>query len=96
VAGGCIVSGTEIRESLLFSHVHTNSYSILEQAVILPHVTIARHVDLRKCVVDGGVSIPEGLTIGQDPKEDAEFFEVSKSGVTLITQPMVDAWKAAQ
>ncbi len=96
VAGGCIVSGTEIRESLLFTMVHTNSYAQLEQAVILPHVTVGRHARLRKCVVDRGVQIPEGLTVGEDPEEDARFFEVSKGGVTLITGPMVDAWTAAQ
>ncbi len=96
VAGGCIISGTEIRESLLFSMVHTNSYSQLEQAVILPRVTIGRHAHLRRCVVDRGVEIPEGLVVGEDPVADAQFFEVSKGGVTLITQPMVDAWSAAQ
>ena len=94
IAGGCIVSGTEIRESLLFTQVSTNSYSILEQAVVLPRAVVGRHASLKKCVVDRGVIIPEGLVVGDDPEADAEFFEVSKSGVTLITQPMVDAWSA--
>ena len=96
VAGGCIVSGTEIRESLLFTQVHTNSYASLEQTVVLPHVVVGRHARLRKCVVDRGVQIPEGLVAGEDPEADAAFFEVSKGGVTLVTQPMVDAWSAAR
>ncbi|WP_375262115.1 glucose-1-phosphate adenylyltransferase [Palleronia sp.] len=96
VAGGCIISGTEIRNSLLFTNVHTNSYSQLEEAVVLPHVTVGRHAKLSKCVVDARVVIPEGLVVGEDPEEDAKFFEVSKGGVTLITQPMIDAWSAAQ
>ncbi|WP_245749717.1 glucose-1-phosphate adenylyltransferase [Palleronia marisminoris] len=96
VAGGCIISGTEIRNSLLFTNVRTNSYAQLEETVVLPHATIGRHAQLSKCVVDARVIVPEGMVVGEDPKEDARFFEVSKGGVTLITQGMVDAWSAAQ
>jgi glucose-1-phosphate adenylyltransferase len=94
VSGGCIVSGTEIRESLLFTQVHTNSYSCLEQAVILPHVNVARHARLKKVVIDRGVRIPEGLVVGEDPEEDAKWFRVSDGGVTLITQAMLDMREA--
>ena len=60
VSGGCIVSGTELRRSLLFTGVRTNSYSRIEEAVILPYSTIGRHVSLRKVVIDRGVQIPSG------------------------------------
>ncbi len=96
VAGGCIISGTEIRNSLLFTQVHTNSFAMLDHAVLLPRVTVGRHARLTKCVVDRGVTIPEGLVVGEDPEADARFFELSRGGVTLITKPMVDAWSAAQ
>ncbi|NCO20890.1 MAG: glucose-1-phosphate adenylyltransferase [Rhodobacterales bacterium] len=95
VAGGCIISGTEIRESLLFTQVHTNSYASLEQAVVLPYANIGRKAKLRKVVIDRGVDVPEGLEVGFDPEEDARWFRVSEGGVTLITQNMLDA-KAAQ
>ncbi len=90
VSGGCIVSGTEIRQSLLFTMVHTNSYASLEQAVVLPYVNVARHARLSKVVIDRGVRIPEGLVVGEDPVEDAKWFRVSETGVTLITQDMID------
>lgn len=96
VAGGCIVSGTHIRESLLFTQVHTNSYAQLDQTVLLPYVNVGRRARLRKAVVDAGVRIPEGLVVGEDAERDAQFFEVSPGGVTLITQPMVDAWARAR
>ncbi|PYE86010.1 glucose-1-phosphate adenylyltransferase [Pseudoroseicyclus aestuarii] len=94
VSGGCIVSGTEVRNSLLFTQVHTNSYAVLDHCVVLPYVTIARHARLTRAVVDAGVSIPEGLVVGEDPEEDARHFRVSPGGVTLVTQPMIDAWAA--
>jgi glucose-1-phosphate adenylyltransferase len=90
VSGGCIISGTEVRNSLLFTQVHTNSYAVLEQAVVLPYVNVARHARLRRVVIDRGVMIPDGLVVGEDPIEDAKWFRVSEKGVTLITQDMLD------
>ncbi len=90
VSGGCIVSGTEIRNSLLFTEVHTNSYAVLDHAVVLPYVTVERHARLRNVVIDRGVIIPEGLVVGEDPLDDAKWFRVSDKGVTLITQDMLD------
>ena len=96
VAGGCIVSGTNIRNSLLFTQVHTNSYSVLENVVALPYVNVARSARLRKCVIDRGVQIPKGLIVGEDPEEDAKWFRVTEKGVTLITQAMLDRREAAR
>lgn len=90
VSGGCIISGTEIRESLLFTHVTTNSYASLEGAVVLPYVNVARHARLKNVVIDRGVHIPEGLVVGEDPEVDAKWFRVSPGGITLITQDMLD------
>jgi glucose-1-phosphate adenylyltransferase len=96
VSGGCIISGTEVRNSLLFTQVHTNSYAVLDHAVVLPHVVVNRSARLRKCVIDRGVIIPKGLVVGEDPIEDAKHFRVSEKGVTLITQKMVNSWLAAR
>ena len=90
VSGGCIISGTEVRESLLFTGVHSNSFSVLEQVVALPYVTINRHARLTRVVLDRGVVIPNGLVVGEDPEEDGKWFRVSEKGVTLITQDMLD------
>ena len=90
VSGGCIISGTEIRNSLLHTQVHTNSYAVLDHVVALPYVNVARSARLKNCVIDRGVQIPEGLVVGEDPDEDAKWFRVSDGGVTLVTQPMLD------
>ena len=90
VSGGCIISGTEVRNSLLFTQVHANSYAVLDHAVVLPYVTVNRHARLRNVVIDSRVVIPEGLIVGEDPEADARWFRVSEGGVTLITQDMLD------
>ncbi len=95
ISGGCIISGTEVRNSLVFTGVHTNSFAKLEQVVALPYATIARHARLTKGVLDRRVQIPQGLVVGEDPQEDLKWFRVTDSGVTLITQPMLDRRAAA-
>lgn len=95
IAGGCIISGTEVRNSVLFTNVHTNSYAVLDHAVVLPEVTINRSAILRNVVIDRGVVIPEGLTVGEDREEDGKWFRVTDKGVTLVTQDMLDKRAAA-
>ena len=90
VSGGCIVSGAELRRSLLFTGVRMHSYSQVDEAVILPYVTVGRHVRLKRVVIDRGVTIPDGLVVGEDPEHDASRFRRSDKGICLITQPMID------
>jgi len=90
VSGGCIVSGASLRRSLLFTNVHLHSYADVEGAVILPYVDIGQGARLRNVVVDRGVRIPPGLIVGEDPVADARRFRRTASGISLITQNMID------
>ncbi len=90
VSGGCIVSGAAVRHSLLFTGVHTHSWSTVEGGVLLPYTQVGRHARLKNVVVDRGVHIPEGLVVGEDPVADAARFRRTERGVCLITQPMID------
>ncbi len=89
VSGGCLISGAKIRNSLLFSNVKLNSYSLLEETIVLPNVEIGRHCHIKKAVIDKGCSIPPHTVIGQNREEDAKHFYVSESGVVLITPDML-------
>jgi len=90
VSGGCLVSGASLRHSLLFTGVRINSYSEVENAVVLPYVNIARSARLKNVVIDRGVQIPEGLVVGEDPVLDDRRFRRTDKGICLITQPMID------
>ncbi len=89
VSGGCLISGAKVVNSLLFSNVKINSYSSLEDAVILPDVEIGRHCHLKRVVVDKGCSIPPQTVIGQDLTEDAKRFYVTEQGIVLVTPEML-------
>jgi glucose-1-phosphate adenylyltransferase len=90
VAGDCIISGSHLRRCLIFTGVRSNSFSVLEDAVVLPRCKIGRSARLRRVVLDRDVIIPEGLVVGEDPKLDAQRFRRTEKGVCLITQPMID------
>ncbi|RYU63179.1 glucose-1-phosphate adenylyltransferase [Methylolobus aquaticus] len=85
VSGGCIISGSEVRHSLLFSNVRVNSFCVVKDSVILPDVNIGRHCRITKAVIDKGCNIPPNTVIGEDPAEDAKRFHVSPGGVVLVT-----------
>jgi glucose-1-phosphate adenylyltransferase len=89
VSGGCIVSGSRIAGSVLFSQVRVNSFSEIVDSVLLPSVTVRRNVRLNRCVVDKGCELPEGLEVGFDPVADAKRFHVTGAGITLITPDML-------
>jgi glucose-1-phosphate adenylyltransferase len=89
VSGGCIISGAVVRRSLLFSDVRVNSYSEIEDSVILPKVDVGRYVTLKRCVIDKNCRIPEGLEVGVNLAEDRRRFHVTDQGVTLVTPEML-------
>ena len=83
------MSGASLRRSLLFTGVRVNSYSSIENAVILPYVEVGRSTRLKNVIIDRGVQIPEGLVVGEDPELDAQRFRRTDRGICLITQPMI-------
>ncbi len=90
VSSGCIISGSLVRKSILFSNVRIHSYSTIEEAVVLPDVVIKRHCKLRKVIIDRGCTVPEGTVIGYDREADIKKgYRVTPGGVTLVTRAML-------
>jgi glucose-1-phosphate adenylyltransferase len=89
VSGGCIISGSIVRHSLLFSNVRVNSFCTVENSVILPEVDIGRNCRIKNAVIDKRCRIPDNTVIGEDPKADAKRFTVSPNGVVLVTPDML-------
>jgi glucose-1-phosphate adenylyltransferase len=89
VSGGCIVSGSTVRTSLLFSSVRVHSYCTISDSILLPEVEVGRGAILSRCVVDQGCRIPAGLAVGIDAEADRKRFHVTEKGITLITPAML-------
>ncbi len=89
VSGGCIISGSLLRRSLLFSDVQVHSYSHIEDSVVLPEVVINRSCRINKAIIDKGCVIPPHTVIGEDKGADAERFHRTDAGVVLVTAEML-------
>ena len=89
VSGGCVVSGAQVRHSLLFSNVRVNSYTCVQDSIVLPDVNIGRHCHIKKAIIEKACVIPENTVIGEDLVEDAKRFYVSPGGVVLVTPEML-------
>jgi glucose-1-phosphate adenylyltransferase len=89
VAGGCIISGAYVSESLLSHDVRIEDSSTIESSVLLPGVTIGRRCKITRCILDENCMIPDDTHIGQDHDLDHGRFFVTKRGVVLVTQDML-------
>ena len=89
VSGGCIISGSEVKRSLLFSNVRVHSYCSVEDSVVLPDVEMHRGTVIRKAIIERGCVIPERFEVGVDPVADRKRFHVTDKGVTLVTPDML-------
>lgn len=73
LAGGVVVRGAEVTNSVLSSNVHVLDGSNIDQAVLLPGARVGAGCHLRRVIVDSGTRIPDGTVVAPD------------SGVTLIS-----------
>ena len=89
VSGGCVISGAKVRHSLLFSNVRVNSFSTVEDSVVLPDSNIGRHCRIKKAIIEKGCEVPEGTVIGENLEEDKKRYHVSAGGVVLVTPDML-------
>ena len=85
LAGGVIVSGGTVRESVLFRRVRVNSYSLVERSVLFDDVEVGRYCRIRNAIIDKNVKIPPHTEIGYDLELDrARGFTVTPEGVVVV------------
>jgi len=85
VSPGCIISGGEVRRSVLSPGVTVHSRAEVDGCVLMHGVNIGRGARLHRAILDKGVVVPDGATIGLDHDEDrARGFRVSDGGVVVV------------
>lgn len=89
VSAGCIVSGSSVRRSLLFSNARIHSYCNIEDSILLPNTDIGRNCKLRKVILDQGCKLAPGTTIGYNLEQDSKRYHVSAEGVVLVSPEML-------
>jgi glucose-1-phosphate adenylyltransferase len=89
VSGGCIVSGSTVKRSILFTNVRVLDHCRIEDSVILPNTRIGPDAIIRNAIIDKRCIIPEGMRIGVDLEEDAKRFHVTPKGRVLVVPQML-------
>ncbi len=85
VCAGCITSGSTVRRSILGPLCKVNSYSLIEDSILFENVNVGRHVKIKKAIIDKGVVVPDGTTIGYDTKADLENgYTITESGIVVV------------
>ena len=84
LAGGTIIAGGSVQHSILFPNVFIGDESFVEDSIIFSGVTIGKGVNIRNCIIDKYVSVPDGETIGLNPELDHQRFTVTDKKVVVI------------
>ncbi|NUM53672.1 MAG: glucose-1-phosphate adenylyltransferase [Candidatus Hydrogenedentes bacterium] len=84
VSAGCIVSGGLVKRSVLSPNVRVNSYSHVEESILLPGCNVGRNCRIRRAIVERNVQIPENTVIGYDAHEDAKRYVISPGGIVVV------------
>jgi glucose-1-phosphate adenylyltransferase len=85
ISAGCIVSGSEIRGSVLCPNVRVHSFCEISESILMPGVRVGRHARIRRAIIDRDVTVPRGAQIGVNLEEDRKRHTVTERGVVVVT-----------
>ncbi len=89
VSEGCVISGGRIHKCVLSPSVRINSFSNVEESILMEGVDIGRRSRIRRAIIDKYVSIPPDTEIGYDPAKDRARFHVTHSGIVVISKQQI-------
>jgi glucose-1-phosphate adenylyltransferase len=85
VSPGCIISGGLVRRSVLSPGVRVHSRAEIDGCVLMHSVDVGKGAVLRRVIIDKGVVVPPGASIGVDHEHDRERgFQISDGGIVVI------------
>jgi glucose-1-phosphate adenylyltransferase len=84
VSDGSIISGGTINRCVLHPRVRIHSYADVDESILMDGVEIGRHSKIRRTIIDKGVKVPAGTTIGYDLEQDRQRFTVTESGIVVV------------
>jgi glucose-1-phosphate adenylyltransferase len=84
ISNGCIISGGNVKRSILSPRVTIHSFAEIEDSILLEGVDVGRKARIKKTIIDKEVQIPPGMEIGYHLDEDARRFTVTASGIVVV------------
>ena len=85
VSPGCIVSGGQVRRSILSPQVRVNSYATVEDSILFEGVNVGRYCRIRRAIIDKDVKLPPYTVLGYDSEFDrARGFTITEQGIVVV------------
>jgi len=84
ISNGCIISGGNVKRSILSPNVMVHSFTEVEDSILLEGVDVERKAKIKRTIIDKEVRIPPGMEIGYHLDEDAKRFTVTDSGIVVV------------
>ncbi|HEV8433374.1 MAG TPA: glucose-1-phosphate adenylyltransferase [Thermoanaerobaculia bacterium] len=84
VSDGVIISGGTLNRCVLHPRVRIHSYSDIDESILMDGVEVGRHCKIRRAIIDKGVKLPSGTTIGYDVEQDKQRFTVTETGIVVV------------
>ena len=84
ISNGCIISGGNVKRSILSPKVTVHSFAEIEDSILLEGVDVGRNARIKRTIIDKEVQIPPGTEIGYHLDEDAKRFTVTASGIVVV------------
>ncbi len=86
ICGGCVISGGTVRRSILGPQCRINSYSLVEDSILLHGAKIGRNSKIKRAIIDEGVEIADGSVIGYDHDADRNAgYTVTEQGIVVVS-----------
>ena len=87
VCPGCIISGGQVRRSVLSPRVRVNSYAVVEDSILLDGVDIGRYCRIKRAIIDKDAKLPPYTVLGYDAEFDRQRgFLVTEQGVVVVAK----------
>ena len=86
IAGGCVITGARVKNSVLSSNVRIEKHAIVKDSVIMEGVSVGENAKIKNAIVDKEVIIPPDMEIGYDIDLDKKRFDVTSSGIVIVAK----------
>ena len=87
VCAWSIVSGGQVRRSILSPRTRVNSYAVVEDSLLLEGVDVGRYCRVRRAIIDKDVKLPPYTVLGYDSDFDRRRgFTVTEQGVVIVAK----------
>jgi len=83
--GSCLTRAS-VRRSILGRNVRVEPRAVIEESLVMDHTVVQEGARLRRVIVDRYNTIESGLSIGEDPAQDARRFVVDPSGIVVLAR----------